>query len=69
MRCLSIPSIPAVRAPPEARVTRAASASQSLPVISRRSRSNLRSLFSVDHLASLSCISPIIKGLHLTAVG
>ena len=28
MRCLSIPSIPAVRAPPEAKVTRAASASQ-----------------------------------------
>src|ERR1017187_2181763 len=69
MRCLSIPSTPAVRAPPEAKVTRAASASQVLSVISRRSRSNLRSLFSVDHLASLSCISPIIKGLHLITVG
>ena len=39
-----------------------------LSVISLRSRSNLRSLFSVDHVASLLCISLIIKGLHLTAV-
>jgi hypothetical protein len=28
----------------------------------------LRSLFSVDHVASLLCISLIIKGLHLTMV-
>jgi hypothetical protein len=37
--------------------------------ISLKSRSNLRSLFSVDHVASLLCISPIIKGVHLIAVG
>ena len=45
---LSTPSIPGVRAPLDASVMRAASLSQSLSVISLRSRSNLRSLFSVN---------------------
>ena len=65
---LSTPSTPGVRAPLDASVMRAASLSQSLSAISLRSRSNLRSLFSVDHVASLLCISLIIKGLHLTMV-
>jgi hypothetical protein len=64
----STPSTPGVRAPLDASVIRAASLSQSLSAISLRSRSNLRSLFSVDHVASLLCISLIIKGLHLTMV-
>ncbi|SIT79200.1 hypothetical protein SAMN04487768_0185 [Burkholderia sp. b13] len=63
---LSTPSTPGVRAPLDTSVMRAASLSQSLSAISLRSRLNLRSLFSVDHVASLLCISLIIKGLHLT---
>jgi hypothetical protein len=65
---LSTPSTPGVRAPLDASVMRAASLSQFLSAISLRRRSNLRSLFSVDHVASLLCISLIIKGLHLTVV-
>ncbi|MGF6600820.1 hypothetical protein P3T23_005559 [Paraburkholderia sp. GAS448] len=53
----STPSTPGVRAPLDASVMRAASLNQSLSAISLRSRSNLRSLFSVDHVASLLCIS------------
>jgi hypothetical protein len=54
---LSTPSTPGVRAPLDASVMRAASASQVRSAISLRSRSNLRSGFFVDHVASLRCIS------------
>ena len=65
---LSRPSTPGVRAPLDASVMRAAPLSQFLSAISLRRRSNLRSLSFVDHVASLLCISLIIKGLHLTKV-
>jgi len=58
---------PGVRAPLDASVMRRFT-QQFLSAISLRSRSNLRSLLSVDHVASLLCISLIIKGLHLTKV-
>ena len=57
--------MPGVRAPLDARTLRAASASHSLLAISRRSRSNLRFGSLSAHVASLCCISLIIKGLHL----
>lgn len=60
---LVIPSTPEVLDPEAARVIRAGSA------ISRSKRSNLRSLSCVDQVANLCCILPIIKDLHLVAIG
>lgn len=57
--------MPGVRAPLDARTIRAASASHSRLAISRRWRSNLRFGSLPAHVASLCCISLIIKGLHL----
>ncbi len=62
---LSTPSMPGDLAPEDARATRAASASQTGLATNRSRRSNLRSLSAADHIASLHCISLIIKGLHL----
>src|SRR5215467_15017039 len=61
--------MPGVRAPLDARTIRAASASHSRLAISRRSRSNLRFGSLSAHVASLCCISLIIKGLHLVRSG
>ncbi len=65
IRCLSTPSMPGVLAPRDASVIRAASCSHDRSAITLRRRSNRRSRSSEDHLASLLCISLIIKGLHL----
>ncbi len=66
---LIIPSMPGVRAPLDARTIRAASASHSRSVTSRRRRSNRRFGSLSAHVASLCCISLIIKGLHLVWSG
>lgn len=63
--CLSILSMPGVRAPLDAIAIRAASASHSRVAISRRSQSNRRFESLSAHIASSYCISLIIKGLHL----
>ena len=65
---VSTPSTPGVRAPLDASVMRAASASHARSAISLRRRSNVRSVFSVDHIASLRGLALIIKGLHLIVV-
>src|SRR5262249_60168219 len=61
--------MPGVRAPLDARTIRAASASHSRLATSRMSRSNLRFGSLLAHVASLCCISLIIKGLHLVRSG
>jgi hypothetical protein len=61
-----IPSMPGVFAPLDARVTRAASCQQDRLAIILRRRSNFRPSSAEDHVASLPCISLIIKGLHLS---
>jgi len=61
--------MPGVRAPLDARTIRPASASHSRLAISRRRRSNLRFGSLSAHVASLCCISLIIKGLHLIRSG
>jgi hypothetical protein len=58
-----------VWAPLDARTIRAASASQDRLAISRRRRSNRRPFVFSAHVASLCCISLIIKGLHLARSG
>ncbi|CAH1660964.1 hypothetical protein CHELA1G11_60033 [Hyphomicrobiales bacterium] len=68
-RRLSIPSMPGVRAPLDARTIRAASASHFRSAMSRRRRSNRRFGSLSAHAASLCCISLIIKGLHLVWSG
>src|SRR5690606_41300260 len=57
--------MPGVRAPLDARTIRAASASHSRSAMSRKRRSNRRFGPALAHVASLCCISLIIKGLHL----
>src|ERR1019366_7638808 len=56
---------PAWPAPLDASTIRAASASQFLSVMSLSNRSNRRVGSAVAHVASLCCISLIIKGLRL----
>jgi hypothetical protein len=53
--------MPGVLAPFDARLTRAASCNHDRSAIILRSRSNLRPQSSEDHVASLLCISLIIK--------
>ena len=67
MACLSTPSMPGVPAPPDASVIRAASASHDRSAMILSRRSSLRCRSAVDHVASLHCISLIIKGLHLSS--
>ena len=61
--------MPGVWAPLDANTTRAASASHARLAMSRRRRSNLRFGSLSAHVASLCCISLIIKGLHLIRSG
>jgi len=61
---LPTPSTPGVCAPLENRVIRAASANQPGCAIRRNKRSTRRVGSAVVHVASLHCISLIIKGLH-----
>ena len=61
----SNPSRPGVPEPLDVSTIRAASASQFLSVMSLSNRSNRRVGSAVAHVASLCCISLIIKGLHL----
>ena len=59
-------TMPGVFAPLDASVTRAASCNHDRLAIILSRRLNLRSLSAADHVASLLCISLIIKGLHLS---
>jgi len=61
--------MPGVCAPDDANTIRAASASQSRLAMSLKRRSNRRVRSSLAHVASLCCISLIIKGLHLVWSG